>query len=534
MKIHLQVPENANRALRSRLTYAFRLFCAIYGHTPVADSSPITYADVTIRYRDSVLSPGQSDTPTVWLCRGICERDPQQPALPPVKYVRRGVTTLLHDKPERDGCPDWLGEIFEWVSCADEYSVEQRDCGRQPAFEQTYAGRYGINTLIPYAALAMRGLQQEICRIVPRAEENPRAPEGAGGHVVIPTHVVDYFPLGRMHTAARLVRNAISSWTTGHRRTLSLYQACQAARVACGAANDPLDQLLKLAEEESRLRISSSYYFQVRHEIQARRERRLDSSYTLHTPGVLEAIRWLQAKGMEVGVQGSMDGSLLGSVTSIDGARSLRSERSALEEQGIRVRGGSQHNLQVTLNRLIAAVENAELEYDCSIGWSTQIGFRAGACFPFPPYDFTKEAPANFLEFPLIAMDQALTGDRQQFHEVAQMIAASRRLSWGGISLLWHPAAFGTGWLPAHVGEIYLRLAGDRSRWNDSWMTAAEFLEIARGRFVEAGLLSAVAPSFAPSLAPSCAPVELPIAAPAGQRSSAAHSVALARNAVNL
>lgn len=122
-------------------------------------------------------------------------------------------------------------------------------------------------------------------------------------------------------------------------------------------------------------------------------------------------------------------------------------------------------------------------------------------------------------------MDQALTGDGQQFHEVAQMIAASRRLGWGGISLLWHPSAFGTGWLPAHVGEIYWRLVGDRTRWNDSWSTASAFLEIARARFVETGLLPACAPAFAP--------VEAPFAVSTGQRSSAERAVALTQKAVN-
>jgi hypothetical protein len=516
MKIHLQIPEDASPALGSRLTYAFRLFCAIYGHTPTLNSSRMAIADVTIGYRHSGIDERKTGAPTVWLDHGLDERDPRQPAPPPVKYARHGVITLLHYEPERNGCPDWLGEIFEWVSCADEYSLRACDCNRRTFFEQTYAGRYGIDAHIPYAALAMRGLQQEICRVVPRAEETPCAPDGSGGHVVIPIHVVNCLPLDRMRAITWLVRDAITSWVIAYRHAISLRQVFQAARIACGSARDPLDQLLKLAEEECRLGISSSYYFLARH------AHRLDSGYALDSPDVVEAIRWLQVKGMEIGLHES---AVRASLPLFDDVRALGLERSALEEQGIRVRGCQQHQLRFSLDRMIAAVENAGLEYDCSVGWPTHIGFRAGACFPFPPYDFTKEAPANFLEFPLIVMDQGLTGDGQQFHEVTQMIAASRRLGWGGISLLWHPAAFGTSWLPAHVGETYWRLAGERNRWNDSWMTASEFLEIARERFVQTGLLPASAPAFAP--------VELPIATSAGQRSSVERSVALAQKAVN-
>lgn len=354
MRIHLQIPEDASPALSSRLTYAFRLFCAIYGHSPILDSSRIAYADVTIGYRHSSRSPDKGVEPAVWLCRGLEERDPRQPAPPPVKYARHGVITLLHHEPERNCCPDWLGEIFEWVSCADEYSTNASE--GEPVFERTYAGRFGIDTRIPYAALAMRGLQQEICRAVPRAEEVPRSPEGANGHVVIPMHVVDYFPLGRMKTAARLVRNALTSWSITHRRALSLRQAYHAARVACGSASDPLDQLLKLAEEEYRLGISSSYYFLAHH------AHRLDSGYALDSPGVLEAIRWLQAKGMEIGLHSSRTGVNLSLLDEIRGdeirgdeirgdeIRGLRLERSALEEQKIRVRGCQQHRRRFISN----------------------------------------------------------------------------------------------------------------------------------------------------------------------------------------
>lgn len=519
MKIHLQIPEDASPALGSRLTYAFRLFCAIYGHTPILDFSQIADADVTISYRHSNRSPDKGIEPVVWLCRGLEARDLRQPVPPPVKYARHGVITLLHHEPERNCCPDWLGEIFEWVSCADEYSMNAS--AGEPVFEQTYAGRFGIDTSIPYAALAMRGLQQEICRAVPRAEEVPRSPEGANGHVVIPMHVVDYFPVGRMKTAARLVRNALISWAVTHRRALSLRQAYHAARIVCGSVIDPLDQVLKLAEEEDRRGISSSYFFL------AHQAHRFNSGYSPDSAAVLEAIHWLQAKGMEIGLHGTPTGVDLSLLDEIRGdeIRGLGLERTVLEEQQIRVRGCQQHRLHSSLVRLIASVENAGLEYDCSIGWSAHIGFRAGACFPFPPYDFAKEGPANFLEFPLIVMDQALTGDGQQFHEVAQMIAASRRLGWGGISLLWHPSAFGTGWLPAQVGDIYWRLAGDGTRWNDQWTTASAFLEIARARFVETGLL--------PDCAPAFAPVEVPFAVSTGQRSSVERAVALTQKAVN-
>lgn len=497
MKIYIETPEYASPELRARLGYAFRLFCAIYGHRPVFEAS--AKRDLAIRYRDAGAEAAIADARTVWLCRGLRERDPRQPAPPPVKYSRDGLSTVLHYPPERSKAPDWLGEIFEWVSCADEHSVIERDrFGRVP-FAASYAGRHGIDPRAPYAALAMRGLQQEICRLLPRTDEQPAVPEGLSGHVVVPAHDVDYFPRGRFSAVCRLMANAAGAMARRNRRSFGLGLAWRAMQVAAAASNDPLDRIGPLAEREFRLNIAATYFSF------ARNEHRQDGGYTASEESVAETMRWLKARGMEIGLEGSF--------TSLDDAdsdepRRLREEAHALAP--LCVAGGRQHRLRFTIPKLLAAVESAGLEYDASIGWPDRIGFRAGACFAYPPYDFANERAARFLELPVVVVDEALQAPRgregQLFHDVAQMIGASRRSGWGGISLLWHPTAFGKGRLPEEVGEIYWRLAEDRLRWNDAWMTASRFVDTVRCRYVEAGLLPAETP------ARSAQPIPLPIA----------------------
>jgi len=480
MLVHFEVPADLQPEVEARLSYAFRLFCAIYGHTPSVGTKPAQHCDVTIRYLNESARNSTADAETVWLCRGYRGRDRRQPAPAPLRFQRQGLSTVLHYEPQGDESPDWLGEIFEWVSCADEYSVSERDRIGRPLYRATYAGRHSLDMRVPYAALAMRGLQQEICRVLPRASANPQAPEGVKGHVVIPTHDVDYFPLSRVHTVNRLARNAVISCLIGDGPMLALRQAGHAIRVALGAKDDPLDQINALAAEEQNQGFSASYYFLVRN------AHRLDARYSLETPGVVESMRWLLARGMEIGLHGSF--------TSLDALGGLEDEADAIQRRGISPQGSRQHWLHFTLERLIPAIESAGLQYDASIGWSTRVGFRAGACFAFPPYDFAKERPANFLELPLIVMDQALHapdgGEEQRFQEAAQVLAASRELGWGGVTLLWHPAAFGSGWLAPEIGKVFWRLAADRLCRNDQWMPSLHFLELARERFVQAGLLS--------------------------------------------
>lgn len=193
-----------------------------------------------------------------------------------------------------------------------------------------------------------------------------------------------------------------------------------------------------------------------------------------------------------------MEIGLHGSYTSLDQPDGLEREMGVMWRHGFNAAGGRQHWLRYTMERLIPAVERAGMEYDSSIGWSTTLGFRAGACFAFPPYDFSREAPAGFLELPLIAMDQALRPgegiDGEPSRKLADMLAWSRRLGWGGVSLLWHPVAFGTGWLPAEVGETFWRLAEEGTRCGDQWVKACDFVHRARSRFVQTGLLPAENP----------------------------------------
>jgi hypothetical protein len=186
--------------------------------------------------------------------------------------------------------------------------------------------------------------------------------------------------------------------------------------------------------------------------------------------------------GMEIGLHGSY--------TSLDTRDGLAREFEVLQNHGFRPLGGRQHWLRFSLDRLVPAVERAGALFDTSVGWQHRIGFRAGACFPFPPYSFAEERPARFLELPLAVMDQALPPNEEEaFGEVAKLLATSRMYGWGGISLLWHPEAFGGGRLPIGIGRTFYDLVSARSEWNDSWLSAREFLRKVRNRYIEVGLM---------------------------------------------
>ena len=202
-----------------------------------------------------------------------------------------------------------------------------------------------------------------------------------------------------------------------------------------------------------------------------------------------------------------MEVALHGSYTSLDRVSGLDSEFKALREQGFEPRGNRQHWLRFTLEQLIPAVERSGALYDSSLGWDG-MGFRAGACFAFPPYNFAHERAATFLEIPLAIMEQGMvTGGRPEgswFEDASRVLSNSRRYGWGGISLLWHPTAFGPAQLPREIERIFWELIEHKQEWNDTWVSALDFVKSASQRYINASLLP---PEFASGILRKAMPV---------------------------
>ena len=476
MRLFLEfVPEQA-AAHRLRLSYAFRLFCAVYDHEALVDPLQAHTADAWLSYRMDTARPAKR---TVYLSNLYRPRSPRLPAPPPTHVHFEDQRTVLFYAPKHGATPDWLAEIFEWVSCADEYSVTAHDSiGRVP-FRKSYAGRHDLNIGQPYAAIAMHLLQRATCRVLPFCRPQPVCPLPSSRHFIVNTHDVDFLPLDRIGSIKRSTRNAVISLVLGRSPRLSASQIAHAFRTAV-TARDALDQMPVLLQSEWERSAGASFYF-----ITSNRHRR-DANYQLEEPQVLNLLHDLVAQGMEVGVHGSY--------TSIDEPDQLRREFARLRHLGFDPKGGRQHWLRFTVDRLIREVERTGALYDASLGWSDRVGFRAGACFAFPPYNFEHERPARFIEIPLVIMDQALQESQKsedgRYDAAARILAASRQYSWGGISVLWHPTAFGGCQLSPDIGKTFWRLLDQRGTWNDSWDSAVSFVSAIQGRYSRVGLLT--------------------------------------------
>jgi hypothetical protein len=472
MKLYLEFDAAQGPLHHARLEYAFRCFCAIYGHHPLLAPGEMSSADVRISYVDRSDANGK---PVVHMSNLYRPRPVNVSApAPGVFQIGSENMVLIH------GCsgsgPDWLGEIFEWLSCADEYSISDRDSiGRIP-FERSLVGRHGLDVCVPYAALAMMHLQRSLAQVVGDVSRFDHPLKGVG-QFVVNTHDIDFFPLDRSECFVRAAKNSLTSLAIDKAPALACSQAVSALRVAITGRNSFM-RIDELAAREAQRGISASYYFLVRH------AHRRDGNYRIGDPKVLRSIRYLKSAGMEVGIHGSY--------LSLNHESGLSSEFETLRFHGLTPQGGRQHWLRFDVPRLITAVQKSDSLYDASLGWSDRIGFRAGACFAFPPYDFAAEKAAGFLEIPLVIMDSSLVRASDSSHAFAivkRLFDISRRLTWGGFSVLWHPTSFGGAQLPPWVGDLFWLLVDHSLQASDKWLSAKEFLDVARERYVAVGLL---------------------------------------------
>jgi hypothetical protein len=478
MKISLDFAPEQTEVHRRRLHYSFSLFCAIYGHHPVNVSANHEVADIWLTYTHDHVKTRQWRM--LHLGNLYRPRPVHESAPAPTSFEVFDEKTVLFYPPPPGMQPDWLGELFEWISCADEYSIRHAPSAGAVSFSQSFAGRHGLDIRTPYAAIAMRLLQRALCKLVPGSFEEPLSPVQGVRHFIVTTHDVDFLPLNSVGSVGRILKNSAAAFAVHRRPKLAMKLAANALKTAVGMPN-PLDQMSKLVKEEKHRGINASYMF-----IGGRGHRR-DGNYRVDDPAVLELMHSLEREGMDIAVHGSY--------RSLDDPESLPQEFDFLRELGFRPQGNRQHWLRFTLDRLVPALEAAGALYDTSLGWADRTGFRAGACFAFPPYNFSDERPANFLEIPLVVMDVSLEfgevplSASNYYEHVSEVLSASRRYGWGGIAVLWHNTGFGGGQIPKEVGDVFWRLVDERSSSNDTWISAGDFVDSVRRRYSEVGLL---------------------------------------------
>jgi hypothetical protein len=471
LSLSLEFARSVSEPVRSRISYAFRVYAAVYGHLVV--ESP---AEASHRCFYGAEAPVQKDPPFFHI---PARYRATKGALQKLGYAGEEFH-LQYGFDLAASRPDWLGELFHWMSSGHEANIETRDdIGRIP-YSASVFSRESLSPRKPHAALLMAWMENELRNS--RAEALPKAPSPVSDadHLVLCTHDIDFYFVGRVSALVRLIKNLgiaarlYRSWPYFIDNLRMIFEVLRGKRIG-----DYLPALLSAAKQHE---LQSTFF------VVSRRGHRRDPAYRL------EQIAERLLEGAHQGHSTALHGSY----------RSIIEDRSLLEEArflshtlGRAPLAGRQHWLRFSQHgELFSEVAKASLLVDSTLGFPDMVGFRNGASFPFPPYDFCREAPHDFLEVPLVLMDGSLQSASVQLRTCAadlaeEVLGESRKVGWGGISVLWHNPIEPLS-VPAEINRVFWSCARRQKLHGEKWMGVEPFLKAVLPRYQQAGLLKEV------------------------------------------
>ena len=122
-----------------------------------------------------------------------------------------------------------------------------------------------------------------------------------------------------------------------------------------------------------------------------------NADYDITQPAYQVWLTLLQQHNFEIGLHGSH-------VTTIEAGK-LQEEKEKIKAP---VRGNRFHYLRFKPQQTPDLLDQAQIAYDSTLGFSEHFGFRHGTCFPFFLFNFKTNEAHQFLEIPLILMDTTL------------------------------------------------------------------------------------------------------------------------------
>lgn len=197
--------------------------------------------------------------------------------------------------------------------------------------------------------------------------------------------------------------------------------------------------LMQLSENHH---LQSAFYFMAA--VPSRR----DEGYDPRKKPFRDLVQEVAARGHEIGFHPGY-GTFDDLTRFIDEKKRLE-EAIALTKHPISIHGGRQHFLRFNVPVTWRVWESAGMVYDSTLGYADHIGFRAGTCRRFHPFDIQQDQELHLWERPLIVMDSTpgqymkLSPDEAE----RQIILLARRCHevGGEFTLLWHNSSLRDEW----------------------------------------------------------------------------------------
>ena len=237
--------------------------------------------------------------------------------------------------------------------------------------------------------------------------------------------------------------NSIVRMMVGHavkRRDISAFVTAPYVKMATGdhlMAKDPCNTFDWLMDISEASKLQSAFYFICGgHHFN-------DADYQPDHPIIRDLVRRIHKRGHEIGLHPSYETFQQPQLIKQEADRL----RKLFAEEGVSQRklGGRMHFLRWEQPTTMRALTAAGLDYDSTLGYADQAGFRCGTCYEYPAFDAKAQESLRLRIRPLIAMDQTVIADRYMGLGVGEAakalllkLKANCHSVGGCFSLLWH------------------------------------------------------------------------------------------------
>jgi hypothetical protein len=162
-----------------------------------------------------------------------------------------------------------------------------------------------------------------------------------------------------------------------------------------------------------------------------------NADYDLSNPYIQKSISHFEKNKHEIGIHGSFK--------THDSKQELEKDIQSINKK---VKGNRFHFLHFLIQESSEVIEENSLEFDSTLGFQEEIGFRNSICTPFKLYNFKEGRSFNFIEVPLNIMDCSLEFSHYMNLTTKESLAAIKSLTQeiqkfnGNICINWHNTYF--------------------------------------------------------------------------------------------
>lgn len=210
---------------------------------------------------------------------------------------------------------------------------------------------------------------------------------------------------------------------------------------------DPYWNFRELLQLESELGIVSTWYF-------LEKTKADNSKYHFGDINIREMIREIASRGHEIGIHGTLESSE--DPVAMSGSIGRLNDICEKPVSGIR-----QHYLKYHIPVTTKIQQNSGIQYDASLGFAEQIGFRNSYALPFRLYDFENGQAFDIWQIPLNVMDVTLLGYMEipveEILEAIRPILAEVSRFGAIIAMLWHNCNLDNEEFPG-IYEVYQKV----------------------------------------------------------------------------